>query len=47
MQLFIAVTVLVTAAAAYLLHQFWRRSLATPAGDDGGADDGEDELRAA
>ena len=30
MQLFIAVTVLVTAAGAYLLHQFWRRSLAAP-----------------
>ncbi|HEX5480817.1 MAG TPA: hypothetical protein VFY79_13960 [Dehalococcoidia bacterium] len=47
MQLFIAVTVLVTATAAYLLHQFWRRSLVMPGQDEAGAEGPDDELRAA
>lgn len=47
MQLFIAVTVLVTATAAYLLHQFWRRSLVVPGQDEGAAEGEDGELRAA
>ena len=47
MQLFIAVTVLVTAAAAYLLHQFWRRSLVIPEQDEAASEGSGDELRAA
>ena len=45
MQLFIALTGLITASGAYLLHQFWRRSLAAPAEKPG--DEQDAELRAA
>ncbi|HEY7802606.1 MAG TPA: hypothetical protein VIE40_08020 [Dehalococcoidia bacterium] len=46
MQFFIALAVLTTASAAYLIHQFWRRGLAETAAGGTDEDSGE-ELRAA
>jgi hypothetical protein len=46
MQFFIALAVLTTASAAYLIHQFWRRGLADRAPSGADEDSGE-ELRAA